>query len=329
MINSGFISGRKRFPCMIRSGGMRKPSEGHDLPGVCRLRTFAVVFSVFFGLLSLANADSGQGTDDALNIPGPGYTQIVSLIDGSTIIGRIVSVGDMDIVFETAMGRMIIPREKISEVQTVPDSSFKRGKYWFPNPNQTRLYLAPTARMLRKGEGYFTDIYLLFPGVAVGLTDNITIGGGISLIPGVDMDEQVLYFTPKLGVSATKTFAVSATALIVRVPNDDDPVLAGVLFGTGTIGTADNSLTFGLGYGFADGELADKPAVLLGGELRAARRLALVTENWIFPGVDDALVSYGLRFFGESIAVDLALFNVTGEDAIMPGLPFVGFVYNF
>jgi hypothetical protein len=294
-----------------------------------RRTSLRAIFFVLLGVVSVAGAEAQQEIDEPLKVPEPGYTQIISLKDGSAIVGRIISIGEMDIIFEAEMGRITIPRDKIRDVQTAPDSSFKGGKFWFPNPNRTRLYLAPTARLLRKGEGYFTDIYLLFPGVAVGVTDNFTIGGGISLIPGVDMDEQLLYFTPKIGISATEILAVSASALIVRVPNDDDPVLAGVLFGTGTVGTADKSLTLGLGYGFADGELADKPAVLLGGEYRVARRLAFVTENWIFPGVDDALISYGLRFFGESIAVDLALFNVTGEDAIMPGVPFLGFVYNF
>lgn len=294
-----------------------------------RRTSLRAIFFVLLGVVSVAGAEAQQEIDELLMVPEPGYTQILSLKDGSELVGRIVSIGETDIIFEAEMGRITIPRDKIREVQTAPDSSFKEGKFWFPNPNRTRLYLAPTARLLQKGEGYFTDIYLLFPGVAVGVTDNFTIGGGISLIPGVDMDEQLLYFTPKIGLSATEILAVSASALIVRVPNDDDPVLAGVLFGTGTVGTADKSLTLGLGYGFADGELADKPAVLLGGEYRVARRLAFVTENWIFPGVDDALISYGLRFFGESIAVDLALFNVTGEDAIMPGVPFLGFVYNF
>ncbi len=57
--------------------------------------------------------------------------------------------------------------------------------------------------------------------------------------------------------------------------------------------------------------------------------MALVSENWIFPGVDVPVVSYGFRFFGEKMAVDLALFNVLDDDAIFPGIPYVDFVWNF
>ena len=59
----------------------------------------------------------------------------------------------------------------------------RNEKYWFPNPNATRLYFAPTAHMLRKGKGYFADYYLFSPSVVYGITDNITIGGGVSLFP--------------------------------------------------------------------------------------------------------------------------------------------------
>jgi hypothetical protein len=45
--------------------------------------------------------------------------------------------------------------------------------------------------------------------------------------------------------------------------------------------------------------------------------------------VDDPMVSYGVRFFGEAISTDLGFFNVISDDAIFPGLPFVAFAFNF
>ena len=41
------------------------------------------------------------------------------------------------------------------------------------------------------------------------------------------------------------------------------------------------------------------------------------------------MVSYGVRLFGEGLAVDMAFINVASEDAIFPGLPYVGFTWNF
>ena len=103
--------------------------------------------------------------------------------------------------------------------------------------------------------------------------------------------------------------------------------VVGLLFLTGTYGSANSHLTFGAGFGVADTELSDKPALTIGFEHRFGRRVSIVSENWIFPEVDKPLVSGGARFFGESIAVDLAFITVFDED--VPALPYIDFVYNF
>jgi hypothetical protein len=182
--------------------------------------------------------------------------------------------------------------------------------------------------MLKRGQGYFYDTWLFFPGAAYAITDNITLGAGISIFPGAGFDKQLLILTPKVGIDTDGPIDMAVGAMYIRVPVDD-PVSVGILNVVGTIGSEDKSLTVGLGYGFADGKLADKPAVILGGEYRFARRMSFVSENWLIPGVNDALISYGLRFFGEKASIDFAFFNILDEDAIFPGIPYLGIVWNF
>ena len=67
------------------------------------------------------------------------------------------------------------------------------------DPNYSRLLFAPTGRPLAKGDGYFSDYELVFPGVAYGLTDNLSLAGGVSVIPGLGLGEQLFYVSPKLG----------------------------------------------------------------------------------------------------------------------------------
>lgn len=227
---------------------------------------------------------------------------------------------------------MTIPIAKIENIKEAPFTSIKDGKYWFPNPNSTRLFFAPTGRMLKKGEGYFSDYYLFFPGIAYGISDNVTFGGGMSLIPGIGFENQIFYITPKVGLKATENASFAAGALVMALSDFDDDSdfpIVGILYGVGTFGTTDKSLTIGLGYGFADKDLAEKPMIVVGGESRVSRRVALVTENWILPGVDNPLISYGLRFFGEKISIDFAFLNTLGEDSLFPGVPYLDFVFNF
>ncbi len=67
---------------------------------------------------------------------------------------------------------------------------------------------------------------------------------------------------------------------------------------------------------------------MIGGELRASRRIGIVTENYLLPVSDNNfLYSFGLRFMGEKLTTDLALVNVSGSDVI--GIPYVDFVFRF
>jgi hypothetical protein len=117
---------------------------------------------------------------------------------------------------------------------------------------------------------------------------------------------------------------------MVKLPNwgSESAPAVGILYSVGTWGNPNRSITGGIGYGYLDWELADKPMVMIGGEVRAARRISFVTENWTIPGVEGALLSYGMRFFGESLSVDLAFINST-EWLIFPGVPYIDFVYKF
>ncbi len=298
---------------------------------------------IFFLFIALSSSQSlaqiPKPVQDNLTIPDSAHIQIITTHDKSTMIGRILEIKEKEIRFKAEFGEITIPIDKITSIEIVPISSIKEGEYWFPNPNATRLFFAPTGRMLKKGDGYFADYYLFFPAFAYGITDKITFGGGMSLLPGADLDKQIFYFTPKVGWEATKNLSFGIGTLVIKIPDfdDDEPdesddiesPLVGLLYGVGTYGNPNSSLTIGLGYGYVDDEFADKPMIMIGGEQRISRRLALVTENWIFPGVDDPMVSLGVRFFSEKMSVDLALLNTIGKEALFPGIPYVDFVFNF
>lgn len=294
-------------------------------------RTKIICVLIILIMASVAIGDENKpGIDGKIKPPGLGMTHIIILEGGSKLVGRIVEQKEGKVVIDTDLGIITVEAAKIIAIETARIGTVKGGSYWFENPNTTRLYFAPTGRMLKKGSGYFSDYLLFFPGIAYGLTDNVTIGGGVSLFPGVDFDEQIVYFTPKIGLKATGNTSIAAGALIISLPDigGDSPTV-GILYGAGTFGGLDGSLTTGLGFGFVDGDFSDRPLFMMGGEKRLSRRISFVSENWFLPGVDNPLISYGFRFFGEDLSVDLALLNVFGDDMFFPGLPWMDFIFNF
>lgn len=283
-------------------------------------------FTVIFCLLLAVGPAQAQVTNDMrskMTVPDSAHMQIVTLRDGSTIFGRIVSVNADTVTFQTGAGSMQLAAGAIREIKEIPRADMREGSYWFPNPNSTRLFFAPTGQMLKKGEGYVSDYELFFPGIAYGLTDNISIGGGVSLIPASASD-QAYYFTPKIGFSVAEKVHLAAGVLFAGTKGGT----GGVYYAVGTLGDGNGSVTLGGGYGFAGGKIERKPVGMLGAEKRISRRIAIVTENYLLPvSNDNILYSFGLRFMGEKITTDLALFNVANSGVI--GLPWVDFVFRF
>jgi hypothetical protein len=66
---------------------------------------------------------------------------------------------------------------------------------------------------------------------------------------------------------------------------------------------------------------------MIGGERRASRHVAFVTENYIWKG-GQGVVTGGVRFFGERLSADVGLAVPVGAGELF-ALPVVNFVYLF
>jgi hypothetical protein len=287
-------------------------------------RASPVVLAIFCCLIG--SPAGGQRTSDIrsrLTVPDSAHTQIITLRDGSSIFGRVAAVGADSVEFDTQGGRLKFPISSIREIKLIAASDVHDGDYWFPNPNSTRLFFAPTGQMLKQGEGYVSDYELFFPGVAYGVTDNVTLGGGVSLFPASASD-QVYYVTPKIGVSVTPKLHLATGVLFAGTQGGT----GGIYYAVGTVGDGNSSVTLGGGYGFAGGKIESRPVGMLGAEQRISRRIGIVTENYLLPvSEDNILYSFGLRFMGEKLTTDLALANIAGSGII--GVPYVDFVFRF
>jgi hypothetical protein len=281
---------------------------------------------------SLGAQQPAQTKPIPLRVADTSQVQVIRLRDGSSIVGRVTEIGTDTVQFATSSGTLAIPRADIVEVREVAKTTMRSGEVWPSNPNATRLLFAPTGRMLEKREGYFNDTYLFLLSVHGGLSSRFSLGGGLSVLPLDDFTDNALFIMPKIGVVATPKFnlAVGALAGFVGAAFDEgENGSFGVLYAVGTAGSPDASISFGTGLAYAGSSFADRPVAMLGGEARISRRIALVSENYIIPNDDvPAIVSYGVRFFGEKLSADLA-FWLGPEDITFPGIPYVAFSVKF
>ena len=255
--------------------------------------------------------------------------------DGSLFVGRLVRASVDSVYFVSAGGPITVSRSTVLELRQLGRGAMRSGVYWPPNPGDTRLFFAPTGRMLAKGEGYFSDTYIFFLNFVGGVTSRVTFGGGLSVFPTNDLSQNIFYLTPKVGLIQTPSFNLAAGALIGYAgfsgfdDSGDDVGSFGIVYGVGTAGSPDGSVTVGLGFGYGGGSFGEDPVVMIGGEKRVSRRVSLLSENYIIAGVTDGIaLSYGLRFFGDRLSADLAFINAP-SDPTLPGIPYVAFAVKF
>ncbi len=267
----------------------------------------------------------------------------ILLKDGTQLRGLLLSESLAGVTIKTDnLGEIIVTRDKIDRIDKMTDGYYRNGNYWFANPNSTRYFFAPSAYPLRKGEGYYQNAYLFVNAVSVGVTDHFTMGGGFVLNPAF-RNWGVGFLTPKYSFPSRSnvTFGVGAIVIGAYVRGfglftsnrEVSSFLGGIGYGTVTFGNKEKNGSVGVGWAFGNGEISSKPVVTLSYMSRVARRVGLVTENWIIipsQGSGGALLSGGVRFFGEKMSVDLALLSPVykGQRGFTAG-PYVDFVVKF
>ena len=247
----------------------------------------------------------------------------VRLTDGSVLYGMLERSDRDSVIVHTAGTRVAFANSRVRLVRPAGEARQRADgstEYWFPNANTTRLFFAPTGRTLERGEGYFASHEVILGSVAVGLTDRVTMGGGSFIVP----NSQFWFVTPKVGLVRGEKVNVSVGMLLGGVGDET----GGIGFASGTYGGENSNVTFAIGNAFAGTKLAKSQVYMLGGERRVSRRLSLVTENYVLPGLAKPLVSYGARILGEKLSVDLAFINYSGK-MVFPGIPYVDFVVRF
>src|SRR5688572_23872686 len=74
-----------------------------------------------------------------LVVADSGVQQRVVMRDGSELIGRITSVGDSTVQFQSTLGLMTLRSDDILRLSSERGGTVRDGQYYFPNPNATRL----------------------------------------------------------------------------------------------------------------------------------------------------------------------------------------------
>lgn len=281
---------------------------------------------LMFSLLILTSVAAGQTEQDTSIIR-------IETTDGNEFFGKITRQDAQKIYLKTSnLGEIAISKTEIKTMEKVDVTQIKDGKLWFANPQATRYLWSPNGYGLKKGEGYYQNIWVLWNQFAVGMTDNFSLGGGIIPLFLFGGTPTPVFVTPKFSIPVEKDKINLGIGALVGTILGEQETTFGIVYGLSTFGTRDNNVSIGLGYGFAGGEWAQSPMININGLFRVSSRGYFITENYyINAGGDSAiLLTLGGRWIIKKAALDFALvIPISAEMESFVAIPWLGFTVPF
>lgn len=253
----------------------------------------------------------------------------IETTDGNTYLGKIIEQDSLGLILKTKnLGELSIQRFSIKKITPINASRIRAGKVWLDNPQSTRYFWSPNGYGIKKGEAYYQNIWIFWNQFTVGITNNISIGGGMVPLFLFAGTPTPIWITPKFSIPIVKEkWNVGGGALLGVVLGAEDAGF-GIVYGTSTFGSRDNNLSIGLGYGYASGDWAKSPMINLSAMLRTGPKGYFLTENYYIKIDDDILIllSLGGRSITKgAIGLDYGLFiPIMNDMDFFIAVPWIG-----
>ncbi len=288
---------------------------GHFKRGIIMNRLICKILMIGFFTFSVVNAFA-QIEADSLK---QGQPVLIKMINGDEFKGEMVSKSAETIVLKTVNGEVHL---LVANIKTIEDDTYI-GKFPFSNPHDTRYFFGPSAIAVKKGKGYYQNIFVTGNFVNYGLTDHFSIGGGLEFISTLS-GMPIWFFTPKVAYDLSEKTHVGGGIFMAGFAAEGTATLA---YGVFTRGDSDSNFSLGLGYGLVGSELSSSPALMLAGMHRISKGIALMTENYAIPG-QFYFGIHGIRMLSKNNSFDLGGMFLPGLGGI-PALPYVNYVRVF
>lgn len=242
---------------------------------------------------------------------------LIETRDGNSYLGKIVATDSVKVLFHTEkLGEITILKSDIKKMEALNVKQLKGDKYWFENPQSTRYFFSPNGYGLKKGEGYYQNIWVLMNSFAVGINDYVSIGGGLVPLFLFGGAPTPVWITAKVSIPVSRDkFNVGAGILAATALGESSSGGIGIFYGIATLGSRDKNVSLGVGYGFSGGSVSSTPVLNLNGMLRVSVRSYLLSENYFFTDGSSGvfLLMVGARHIIKNAGLDYGLMMPVGS----------------
>jgi hypothetical protein len=281
----------------------------------------------FYAFLLLCMVTAAQGVK-CQEVRDTSLLYLIEAKDGNEYVGRIMDDDGIVIRFNTQnIGIISIRRLDIKGIREIKASQLVEGSVWYENIQSTRYYWAPNGYGLKKGEGYYQNLWILYNQAGYGFSDYFSVGAGmvpLFLFAGASTP---IWVTPKFSIPVVKDKLNLGAGVLAATVIGEDNTSFGIGYGVSTFGSRDKNFSLGLGYGYAEGHWAKSPVIMASTMIRTWKRGYFMSENY-YMKVDEATIvalMFGGRTLIKKVALDYGLvFPFTSETSEFIAIPWLG-----
>jgi hypothetical protein len=232
------------------------------------------------------------------------FFQINLKKDKQEYFGKIRTINGDQISFDVYNGELItFSKTNVNRIAEIDTSRLRKGVYWFENPHRARYFFSPSGYGLGKGEAYYQNVQIVGNHVAVGFTNNFSIGTGYAAF---SLSEQKgFWLMPKISIPIKKNlFNIAGGVLYGKFSHNDEVEKLVLPFVIATLGGGDFNASVGMGWVNSNGMWAKDPTAGLSIVKRVSRLIYLMSDNYFIARPDHNILG-GRYMFKRSLGLDL------------------------
>ncbi len=234
----------------------------------------------------------------------------VETADGNEYVGHIVFKNADFIRLKTAtLGAITINQKDVSKLNVINKDRVSGGIVSYGDLHSSRYFTTSNGYGLKKGDGYYQNMWIFYNQFGYGFTDYFSVSAGIVPLFLFAGSSSPVWITPKVSIPIKKDKVnVGAGILVASVLGENNEAF-GYGYGVITFGSAQKNLSIGLGYGYYGNSWSKRPTVSLCFKIPAGKRGYFMAENYFLSIDDDRLMLslIGGRSLIRKVALDYGL----------------------
>ncbi|HCT29896.1 MAG TPA: hypothetical protein DIW31_04010 [Bacteroidales bacterium] len=234
----------------------------------------------------------------------------VETVDGNEYVGHIIIMNSDYIRLKTAnLGEITINQKDVTKLSVISKERVSGGGVSYGELHSSRYFTTSNGYGLKKGSGYYQNMWIFYNQFGYGFTDNFSISAGVVPLFLFAGASSPVWITPKVSIPLKKDKVNLGAGILVASVLGEDNEAFGYGYGVITFGSGQKNLSIGLGYGYYGNSWSDRPTISLCFKIPAGKRGYVMAENYFLP-IDDERVMLSLiggRSLIRKVALDYGL----------------------